>query len=323
MKYFILGAVPPPLGGVSIYCYRKIYSMKIENKDVELIDSRSKSSLVKLVFKSWFFKLIGLKFNIEVNVSNPVALLFLFFSGLSNSCTFYDHNGSRRLLSSRVGRLAFKIFMRNVSSVKVVNNDLLKFYAEFSVFNDNKVDVSSPFLPPTLDEIHNAREKYPKEFFKLIEDGKKDIVLCSAWMPISSDSEPDLYGINDTLSIFEKAIKKYSDFTFVLMIGEFGVDEFSINLKKRIELLSMNDNFIFITGGYSQIPMLKRTAVLIRLTKTDGDSVSIREALQYNVQVIATDVIHRPDGVCCVPLNDLNTTYKRLENFLNLQKEYS
>jgi hypothetical protein len=43
---------------------------------------------------------------------------------------------------------------------------------------------------------------------------------------------------------------------------------------------------------------------LLRITTTDGDALSVKEALFLNKQVIATDVVDRPVGTQLVPLNE-------------------
>ena len=39
------------------------------------------------------------------------------------------------------------------------------------------------------------------------------------------------------------------------------------------------------------------TKLFIRATTTDGDSVSLREALYFGAPILASDVVPRPDGV--------------------------
>ena len=43
-------------------------------------------------------------------------------------------------------------------------------------------------------------------------------------------------------------------------------------------------------------PVLKKSALFIRPTKTDGDALSLREALYYQVPTVASDVVYRPEG---------------------------
>ena len=49
-------------------------------------------------------------------------------------------------------------------------------------------------------------------------------------------------------------------------------------------------------------PALRRATLYLRPTLTDGDAVSIREAIAAGVPVLASDVVARPPGVQCLPL---------------------
>jgi glycosyltransferase involved in cell wall biosynthesis len=50
-------------------------------------------------------------------------------------------------------------------------------------------------------------------------------------------------------------------------------------------------------------PALRLAALYLRPTLTDGDAVSIREAIAAGVHVLASDVVGRPDGVTSLPLD--------------------
>jgi glycogen synthase len=50
-------------------------------------------------------------------------------------------------------------------------------------------------------------------------------------------------------------------------------------------------------------PALRMAALYLRPTLTDGDAVSVREAIAAGVPVLASDVVARPEGVTCLPLD--------------------
>ena len=51
---------------------------------------------------------------------------------------------------------------------------------------------------------------------------------------------------------------------------------------------------------------------MIRGTFSDGDSLSVREALMLRKKVIATDCVDRPAGVTLFKYNDADTLFKAL-----------
>ena len=56
------------------------------------------------------------------------------------------------------------------------------------------------------------------------------------------------------------------------------------------------ENIYLITEPHPFVGVLSYADAFIRNTSTDGDSISIREALDMGVPVIATDVVDRPEG---------------------------
>lgn len=309
----LLGAIPPPLGGVAVYCSRRLKLLEKTDVDYVYYDSRKKVSLVKLIINSAYMVLCKKKFTIELNVSNPIVLLFFTVLRLNRVTVFIDHNGSRRLTSSPIRKKIFFAFQNNLKAIKIVNNALQDNYS-YKV--RKKIELISPFLPPTEDEVNESILDFPSKYSYLLAlDGRK-IILTTAWKPINTDDEPDLYGLLDSIDVYAKLIPLHSDYIFVLMIGQLGDDEFSKKIKCRLKELSVFDNFIFITGGISQLPLLNKTRILLRLTKTDGDSVSVREAIYYGSYVIASNVTNRPDSVITVPNGDVNSVLQIINDLL-------
>ena len=57
-------------------------------------------------------------------------------------------------------------------------------------------------------------------------------------------------------------------------------------------------------------PLYTSLDLFLRLTGTDGNSVSVLEAQYYNCPVIASDVVPRPDGV-------VTYQYENFDDLLN------
>lgn len=311
---FLLGAKPPPLGGVSVYCARRLNELAEKNIPFKYFDSKKKINFILLILSSWILRLKKIEHTIEVNVSNPLVLALLSITRLTSKCVFFDHNGSRRLINNSFYNYIFTKFYRRCKHIKVVNPSLKKNYSLVE-----NISIESPFLKPSPLEYELACKVFPNEFRFLLNDKleTRNIVLTTAWKAVSNDEEFDLYGILDTLNIYKDFLPRFQSINFVLMIGELGASEFELDVVNKINALRKFSNFIFITGGVSQLPLLKNTKLLLRLTKTDGDSVSIREALHFNVKVIATDVTARPVNVELVSPSSIEVTKNKILAYLN------
>ncbi|MBH0057936.1 hypothetical protein I6F65_13295 [Pseudoalteromonas sp. SWXJZ94C] len=321
MTIFLLGAIPPPLGGVSVYCMRKLNSLRLQNIDVRHFDSRYRLNLIKLFFLFYFYKLKRSSIEVEVNVSNKIVLFFLFVTGISSSCVFVDHNSYRRLKREKFGEAILIAFCHKALRIKAVNINIVNYY-ESKGINMEKVTLMTPYLKPTEAEVGQAVLSLPKKYHHLAKMDQRNIILCSAWRSVSTESELDLYGILDTLEVYKQLLPLYPEVNFVLMIGIVTEDAFGSSIRSKIESLKVFPNFIFIDNGASQLPFLKNTLALLRLTKTDGDSVSVREALDFGANVIASNVCPRPEGVICITLDEQSSVVDLLTNIINNNRGY-
>jgi glycosyltransferase involved in cell wall biosynthesis len=54
------------------------------------------------------------------------------------------------------------------------------------------------------------------------------------------------------------------------------------------------------------VKVMARSDVFVRATRTDGDSISVREALSLGIPTVASQVGHRPEGVYLFPRGDVD-----------------
>ena len=305
------GAIPPPIGGVSVYCMRRLDELRKEQREFFFFDSRSNFNFLHLIMKGWLLFLLRRGFSIEINVSNPVVIFVILLSGLARFSVFFDHNGSRRFVGS-VQNLVLALFARRCRKIWLVNIDLAERYRNIGAYDSSKFEIRSPYLPPSQGEIDEANSRFGHIYNKIKQCGRRNVVLASAWKAIDSAAEPDLYGLLDTLDVYSNLVDEFPELTFVVIVSELGNAPMDDLLRDRISRLSGCKNFIFVTGGVPQWPLLESTLILLRLTKTDGDSVSVREALSSDCYVIATDVCTRPAGVITVPVGDIGVVIERI-----------
>ena len=82
-----------------------------------------------------------------------------------------------------------------------------------------------------------------------------------------------------------------------MAIAEFSKDDFGDKIKKiSEELKEKHKNFLLLTNNTPIWPLFDYGLIFLRITTTDGDSVSLKEALFFDCPVLATDVVSRPNG---------------------------
>lgn len=318
---FLLGTLPPPMGGVSVFCLRRMNQLSQTGTECILFDTKSIFSLIRLWFFSLIYRLQKKSFEIEINTSNPLAIFLMKSLGLLAHSNFIDHNSSRRF-NGTFREAQLRSIARLCRKVSVVNIDLLENYRRAGVSSFNSFSTFSPYIRPTDAEIEQAYKDHRNSLETLISKTGRNIVLSSAWKPIVHDDGEDLYGIINTLEIYSELLPQHPDIQFVFLIGETDTSPLCTSATTIARQLSKRfGNFHFLSGGIPQWPLLRNTIALLRLTRTDGDSVSIREALDFGAEVIATDVCSRPPSVQLTSLDNVQQPKDILKSILSTRNQ--
>lgn len=104
----------------------------------------------------------------------------------------------------------------------------------------------------------------------------------------------DLYGLDMIVEAFRDSelARDHAALVCVSMM-EPERDYFQILLRQAENI---NDRLRFVTDEVSFAGVLRRCDVFVRPTTTDGDAISVREALWYGKTTIASDAAVRPEG---------------------------
>jgi hypothetical protein len=299
-----------------VYCLRRMNQLREKGIDCIKFDTKSGFSIIKLFLYSTIFRVSGRQFTIEINSSNPKVIFLLDALRLLRFSEFIDHNSSRRFIG-KFGSTQLRSIARHCVNIKLVNESLFRNYQSAGISDFRKFSIFSPYIRPSDIEINEALMDYQAQLAPVVGGENRDVVLGSAWKATLHSDGTDLYGIISTLNLYSDLLPVYPTIKFVFMMGE--IDESPL-CAKALELATslklQHKNFFLITGGVPQWPILNSTIVLLRLTRTDGDSVSIREALDFGCKVIATDVCPRPPGVLIAPLDTPSQTKLMLTSLL-------
>jgi hypothetical protein len=307
-KYVILGAFPPPVGGVSIYCERKYKEIKIGKQyDARRVNTKSLKSLAMFFFDVTSWRLSNQPYLIEINGTNMLFFLLLFFLAKPKNCIYVDHNSSRRVIK-KIDKFIFSFFMERIKKIIIVNSQLANNYKSSC---KRKIIVKTPFIAPMADEVVKAKLKYSTPMLKLFDESVpvRNLVLCTAWKTVSTIKEKDLYGLLLTLDIYTELLPHFPNIHFIMMLGVVTDDKYGQRVLEVAEHLNKYNNCHLFCGNYSALPFLSKAKLLLRLTKTDGDSISVKEGLFFGCDVLCSDVVTRPVEALTVPLE-----YKQIIN---------
>ncbi len=280
-KIIIIGTLPPPIGGVSIY-NKRLYDFLNNAADIEVdfIDYKRNN----------IFKVIGSILNHEVtylNCSNSVfKFLLAVIAALFNKKFLFTFHGNLERHSGLTNML--DIFILRIASLSIVlNRQSFEYAKKYS----KNVFLGTSFIAPLTSETLSP------EIQSLIQNCRKQFkVLCSSNAHnVSFDKDgKEIYQVTFLIDIF----RQINDCCIILS-DPSGM--YSSYLQKH--KISLPPNVFIIKVTHSYFELLKEIDIMLRITTTDGDSISVREALYLNKIVIASDVVDRPEGVITVPIN--------------------
>ena len=79
---------------------------------------------------------------------------------------------------------------------------------------------------------------------------------------------------------------------------------------------------VLISFDLPLMPAFRHDVILLRPTRTDGDALSVREALHAGVPVIASDAVPRPPGARTFPVDDIQALCSAVGNTLREGKRH-
>lgn len=291
-KIVLIGPYPPPVGGVSIHIQRLI-NMLGDDAIIKVIDESKEK-------KSWPFNLRS--FN-----------LYRYFRIISESDIVHIHSGKLILRFFHV--FICRIVLRKYTVVTIHFNleqgfpmRLTKYllsicnhailvneegFAMMKTPSSCKYHLLPAFLPPVI----SKEPELPKEVLQWLMKKKSqgDIICVSNAGCLCIYNNQDLYGLDLCIEALKKLDKKIC-ILFVIADNK-PFNSLIEQYKQRIKNYGLNDRFLLWENSLSFVRLIKESHIVIRATNTDGDALTIREALFFNKKVVTSDVVKRPEGV--------------------------
>lgn len=176
----------------------------------------------------------------------------------------------------------------------------------------DKVKIVSAFIP--FLKKPSDYEKIPSEIWSYISAHYP--LLCSI-CSIDKYQNEDLYGVDLLLDGLEILKREYPGIGLLLILLDVRRPDYWKELLARIEDKNLGKNLLIIEERFPEIyPILERCSVFLRATNSDGDSISVREALYLNIPVIASDAVPRPPGTILFKNRNLDSLIQALETTL-------
>lgn len=270
----IIGRRPPPIGGVTIHVDRLCKWLELRRISFSFVDFR----------ESGFFTLLRAVCRhriVHIHATNPFFMLFMVIYAKAmktvSVVTVHGNLSEYRGLRALVVRMALRI-----ADVPILLNQ--ESYSQIKTKCANARRISA-FLPPLEEE--DLDKAIAKEIARR-SSGKSMVFATNAYNLVFDNHGREIYGITEIINVIK-------DKNCLLVVSDPSGKYAKYAQKKCPEVLG--DDVLFISEPHSFYSVLASVDVFIRNTTTDGDSLSVHEALSLGKKVWATNCVTRPVGV--------------------------
>lgn len=168
------------------------------------------------------------------------------------------------------------------------------------------------FIMPPKSEIDKMTLPVEvKSFVDKTKDEKMPLLVFNGAL-VTGKPFYDLYGFEDVASLADYLAEKNIKAALLVIVNDMNIADEKARLFERIaQRLSKHDNTLIVKlQQFSLLPIFSmENAIYIRPTKTDGDSLSVREALAMGAPVVASGNTPRPEGTICYDPADGPTAF--------------
>jgi len=312
----IIGPLPPPYGGVSIHIKR--LSLLIENDfEIDYIDESRNS-------KSDYFNIRS--FNLILYTKKIIkADLIYIHSGTSLLQIFHIISGkifakkiiltvhAYPFLKNKIQKSVDGFFFSLADKVIFVSLDILRPLA----LAGEKYIVKHAFLPPIIE----MESDLPKDVIDWIQKKKENgkLIACANAVRLDIYENMDLYGLDICIQVASSLTRERLPISFVFIVSSLEKNkDLFYKYKERINELGLNENFLLKNVELSFVKLIEQSDIVLRPTNTDGDALTVREALYYGKPIIASDIVNRPAGTTLFKSRDVNDLELKIKETIKL-----
>lgn len=314
MRKCHIGPLPPPLGGISVYLYR-LQKLKPDDRYVNSVGLR-KIDLLKLLCQKR--EVVVLHDNSIRRLA--VAYFFSLFLGLQYS--FVVHGAGVFRKKKWISWYFLRLSLQRAISIQFVSQSLQDRMKEIFPEVVNHSFVQHAFLPPPLEDEKKISDTYPHEMSVFLECHSPCLV-ANAFKLVFWEDGNDVYGLDMCVELIRRLKLKYPRIGLVFALADdTGEQNYFAKIKERILENKLDEHIYFMTGQRELWPLFRQADLMIRPTCTDGDALSIREALYFNVSTLSSDVAPRPDGTIVFNNRDMDDFYEKASDILS-QKDFA
>jgi glycosyltransferase involved in cell wall biosynthesis len=290
METLVIGPMPPPLGGISVYLYR----LRKKCPEMRFLDE------AKMGKRDWL-KLLLLPGRHFIYHSPSLAKR-LFLSALASlnrsAFTLVVHGASLQdqyASANVLMRFLIRKMLRRALRVQVVNPAIELWLKQRMGIPAAKVETISSFLPPPAEDEAGILGTYGPDTRAFLAD-RFPLIVANAHR-LCFHEGTDLYGLDLCLRLVAELKARGSDRVgLVFALAQTGDEGYFRKMRAFCREAGIEENVHFLTGQREIWPLFKTAQLMVRPTCTDGFGISVAEAVHFGCPAVASNVCRRAEG---------------------------
>lgn len=296
-RILLVSPMPPLVGGVSKSSERLYNNLLVDGYDVDYYNLKFSNTkynnalgIVLRFFFIPFYVLFHKKYDI-IHCHVPGVLRKVYISLFTcfykrAKLIFTIHGDITGLLKSR---WAMKALEKADKIICVQMGDTNRLPDELKC---KSVDIPAFIMPK------NIEKEQLSGIIKSFVDRDDNPLLLFYGAVVLRGEMFDLYGIEDTIKLYFDLRQQGECFKLMMLITCNETDRDQVEFLDRIKakIVGEENVCVVVNPGIEMLPLFAQAKVYLRPTKTDGDSLAVREALYLGCGVVASNKSVRPTG---------------------------
>jgi glycosyltransferase involved in cell wall biosynthesis len=233
------------------------------------------------------------------------------------------------ILASKILRRRIVVTIHSWKNFRKLSADFMttKFCLQFAdkvIYVNKEYDCffnlkksSTYYMPAFIPDISKKRNNMPEKLKNLFEK-KRKIISANAYR-LDLINNMDLYGLDICLETARLFKENAENFTIIFIVASLRGKSNQIYLKYSdiVKKEKLEDYILIYPKAIDFLALIELSDIVIRPTLTDGDALTIREALYKRVPVIASDAIQRPKGTIIFKNRNSSDLYSKIKGVLS------
>jgi len=311
MRVLLVGPYPPPHGGISVHVLGIERHLAEAGVSCQVLDTSRVRSWIGFSFALLHYAMKGWTVHFHTNGHNGKSWLLALWCGIVGQCsenrllTLHSGMAPGYMLAQRGWRrYLMGLTCRLYSRVICVSTAIRDAVVLLGLPAD-RTDVAPAFLETESRAVVSDR--------KILEWLEQHQPLFSTALFFRPE-----YGFELLVTAVARLRLRYPSVGCLVM----GIGEQELEAKKLV-CESGLENHIWLSGDIDHdacLALISRSDVYVRPTLSDGDSISVREALALGVPVVASRVGTRPAGAILFEPGDLTDLLSKIDSALAVEK---